>query len=109
MSWDVRPRSRGVSTSRAARPRSSTAGASPLIRREGKLSFHHFDPVAQALSKAERGHEKDLQDIREMIARGLVNPAEALAQFEAIEPDLYRFPAIDPASFRTAVNNLFRR
>jgi hypothetical protein len=28
---------------------------SPLIRREGKISFHHFDPVAQALSKAERG------------------------------------------------------
>jgi hypothetical protein len=32
---------------------------SPLIRREGKVSFHHFDPVAQALSKAERGHEQD--------------------------------------------------
>jgi len=31
---------------------------SPLIRKEGKLSFHHFDPVAQALSKIERGHEQ---------------------------------------------------
>ena len=48
---------------------------SPLIRREGKISFHHFDPVAQALSKAERGHEQDLRDIGEMIAAGLVNPA----------------------------------
>jgi hypothetical protein len=28
---------------------------SPLIRREGKISFHHFEPVAQALAKAERG------------------------------------------------------
>jgi len=80
---------------------------SPLIRREGKLSFHHFDPVAQALSKAERGHEQDIRDIKEMIATGLVNPAEALVQFEAIEPELYRFPAIDPASFRTAVDELF--
>jgi hypothetical protein len=34
---------------------------SPLIRREGKLAFHHFDPVAQALSKIERGHEQDIQ------------------------------------------------
>lgn len=25
--------------------------------------------------------------------------ADALAQFEAIEPELYRFPAIDPDSF----------
>lgn len=80
---------------------------SPLIRTEGKLSFHHFDPVAQALSKAERGHEQDLRDIAELIAGGLVDPAEARAQFEAIEPLLYRFPAIDPASFRAAVEDLF--
>jgi hypothetical protein len=80
---------------------------SPLIRKEGGLSFHHFDPVAQALSKAERGHDQDLQDVREMIARGLVNPAEALIQFETIEPELYHFPAINPASFREAVDDLF--
>jgi hypothetical protein len=42
-----------------------------------------------------------------MVARGLVNPAEALVQFEAIEPELYRFPAIDPRSFRNAVESLF--
>ena len=80
---------------------------SPLISREGKLSFHHFDPVAQALSKVERGHDQDLRDVEEMIAIGLVNPAEAMIQFEAIEPELFRFPAIDPASFRTAVEKLF--
>lgn len=80
---------------------------SPLIRTEGRLSFHHFDPVAQALSKAERGHEQDIHDVREMVESGLVNPAEAMAQFEAIESELYRFPAIDPASFRKAVEELF--
>lgn len=80
---------------------------SPLIRSEGKVSFHHFDPVAQALAKAERGHAQDLLDVKEMIATGLVEPADALAQFELIEPDLYRFPAIDPASFRRSVENLF--
>jgi hypothetical protein len=80
---------------------------SPLIRREGKLFFHHFDPVAQALSKVERGHEQDIRDVREMVATGLVNPAEALIQFKALEPELYRFPAIDPASFRKAVEELF--
>lgn len=80
---------------------------SPLIRREGKLSFHHFDPIAQALSKAERGHDQDIRDVREMIAAGLVSPAEALSQFSAIEPELYRFPSIDPASFRKAAEELF--
>lgn len=80
---------------------------SPFIRREGKISFHHFDPVAQALSKAERSHAQDLLDVRKMIASGLVDPADALAQFDSIEPDLYRFPAIDPPSFRRSVEALF--
>jgi hypothetical protein len=82
---------------------------SPLIRREGRLAFHHFDPVAQALSKAERGHAQDLLDVREMIESGLVDPAEARAQFACMEPELYRFPAIDPASFRKAVEDLFAK
>lgn len=80
---------------------------SPLIRREGKLSFHHFDLVAQALAKAERGHDQDLRDIRSMVESGLVDPADVRAQFDAIEPELHRFPAIDPASFRRAVEELF--
>ena len=80
---------------------------SPLIRREGKISFHHFDPVAQALAKAERGHEQDLLDVKELIASGLVDPADAREQFESIQPELYRFPAIDPDSFRRSVEELF--
>lgn len=80
---------------------------SPLIDKVGKLSFHHFDPVAQALSKVERGHDQDIRDVREMVAAGLVNPAEALIQFNSIEPELYRFPSLDPVSFRKAVEELF--
>jgi hypothetical protein len=80
---------------------------SPLIRKEGRLSFHHFDPIAQALAKAERGHAQDRLDVREMIESGLVDPAEARAQFTRIEPELYRFPAVDPGAFRAAVAELF--
>jgi hypothetical protein len=80
---------------------------SPLIGREGKLSFHHFDPIAQALSKVERGHEQDVRDVKEMTATGLVNPEDVRAQFDLIEPELYRFPAIDQASFRAAVDEMF--
>jgi hypothetical protein len=80
---------------------------SPFIRREGTISFHHFEPVAQALSKAERGHAQDLLDVREMLASGWVDPGDALAQFNSIEPLLHRFPAIDPPSFRRSVEELF--
>jgi hypothetical protein len=38
-----------------------------------------------------------------MIDRRLIEPQRALALFTAIEPALYRFPAIDPASFRSRV------
>lgn len=42
-----------------------------------------------------------------MLARGLVDPARARALFAAIEPELYRFPAVDPPSFRRAVDLAF--
>jgi hypothetical protein len=76
---------------------------SPFIRREGPLFFHHYDFYAQALSKIERGHARDLTDVREMFARELVEADRLMTLFAAIEPELFRFPAIDPKSFRDAV------
>jgi len=71
--------------------------------REGDVRFLHYDFYAQALSKIERGHAQDLADAREMVRRGLVEPARLLDLFEAIVPALYRYPAIDPPSFRRSV------
>jgi hypothetical protein len=59
---------------------------SPFIAQEGTVTFRHFDLYAQALAKIERGHRRRLQDY-----------------FNDIEPELYRFPAVDPPSFRRAV------
>lgn len=78
---------------------------SRFIERHGKVSFYHYDFYAQALAKIERGEQKDLADVREMVARGLVEPARAWELFQTIEPQLYRFPAIDPARFRRAVGD----
>lgn len=80
---------------------------SPFITRVGRAAFHHFDFYAQALAKVERGHRRDLDDVRAMLDRGLVDAAQARALYARIEPDLYRFPAIDPASFRRAVDAAF--
>jgi hypothetical protein len=76
---------------------------SPFIVREGALSFHHYDFYAQCLSKLERGHRKDQQDVAAMLSSGLVEPKRLLSLFEQIEPELYRYPAIDAATFRRAV------
>jgi len=82
---------------------------SPFIARIGRLSFHHFDLYAQALAKVERGHAQDQADVREMLRRAMVDEPRALEYFHSIEPQLYRYPAVDPAAFRRAVEMAFGR
>ena len=79
---------------------------SPFIEREGLLSFHHYDFYAQALAKIERNHDIDRRDVRDMIAAGLVDKQKLLELFRAIEPELYRFAAVDPAAFKRRVESL---
>jgi hypothetical protein len=79
-----------------------------FVDREGRLSFRHFDLYSQSLAKLERGHAQDMDDVRTMVARGLVEPEQLRARFAEIEPELYRFPAIDAAGFRAAVDDFLR-
>jgi hypothetical protein len=78
-----------------------------FVAREGRLSYYHFDPYAQALAKLERGHAQDLDDVRAMVDAGLVEPVRALAYFDEIELRLYRYPAVDSRAFRAAVASAF--
>jgi hypothetical protein len=81
---------------------------SPFVVREGQLDVHHFDPYSQLLSKIERGFDHDLEDVRAMIQAGLVEPRRARELFGRIEPELYRYPAIDPAAFADKVQRALR-
>jgi hypothetical protein len=76
---------------------------SPLLFRDGNVDVHHFDPYSQALSKIERGFAQDREDVSELIKRRLVEPNRLRELFDAIEPELFRYPAIDPPSFRLKV------
>jgi hypothetical protein len=77
-----------------------------FVTREGRLSFFHFDPYSQALAKLERAHALDLEDVQALIERELIDPTQALSYFEEIEPELYRFPAVDPRGFRRRVEEV---
>jgi hypothetical protein len=77
---------------------------SPLLFREGNVDVHHFDLYSQALAKIERDFELDRKDVRTMIERGLVERDRLRGLYEAIEPELYRYPAIEPVAFREAVD-----
>ena len=77
---------------------------SPFIGREGLVSFHHYDFYSQALAKIERAHVQDMSDVQAMLAAGLVESDRLRELYARIEPELYRYPAIDPKSFRRAVD-----
>ena len=72
----------------------------------GPLAVHHFDPYTQALSKLERGHQRDQRDVAALVAAGLVDPRKLQALFQDVEGELFRYPAIEPSSLRRAVEQL---
>jgi hypothetical protein len=79
---------------------------SRFIQQEGKLTFLHYDFYAQALAKIERGHQTDLLDVREMMKNRLIEPARLLELFSQIETELYKYPALNPRKFRSAVERV---
>ena len=82
---------------------------SPFVTREGTLDFHYYDFYAQALSKIERGHDRDARDVQAMATQGLIEPARLLGFFAQIAPELYKYPALDPPTFRRAVEETVAR
>jgi hypothetical protein len=74
-----------------------------FIDKEGTLSFFHYDFYAQALAKIERGHSLDMADVEAMFQRGLVQAVALMKHFEAIQGQIYRYPALDARAFRSAV------
>ncbi len=76
-----------------------------FIARHGFVLFFHYDPWGQALSKLQRRHARDLRDVRSLLDSGMVQKGRLWEMFKQIEPQLIRYPAVDPASFRAAVRD----
>ncbi len=77
-----------------------------FIETRNKLAFFHCDPYSQALAKIERWHELDRVDVRAMLERNLVDPDGLRGHLQSILPQLSRFPAVDPPSFRRNLEEL---
>ena len=76
---------------------------SVFVARHGPVEFLHYDFYAQALAKIERGHAQDMSDVEAMSRLKLIESGRLRRLFGAIESDLVRYPAIDPARFRDRV------
>ena len=82
---------------------------SQFIGSFGNIEVFHYDFVAQALSKIVRGHDRDLTDVREMLARRLTDEASIRASFDLIRPSICRYPALDEGSIALAIDEFFSR
>ena len=82
---------------------------SPFVLQEGRVTVRHFDPYSQALSKIERGFDLDRSDVEAMIDQELVEPGRLRELFDQIEPQLFRYPAIDAADLRAKLDRTLTR
>ena len=53
---------------------------SVFIARHGSISYYHYDPYGQALSKLQRGHERDLADVRSLVREKAVKATAGSAR-----------------------------
>ncbi len=78
---------------------------SRFIARHGTTDFLHYDFYAQALAKIARDFGPDRLDVLAMYRLQLIELREMLSLFQGIEPDLKRYPAIDPQRYRRKVES----
>jgi hypothetical protein len=82
---------------------------SRFIGKYGQILFYHYDFVAQAISKLSRGFDRDLKDVQAMYEQNLFSLRELCDCFEAITPELIRFPSLDPEVLRSKVEQFIKQ
>ncbi|WP_019498624.1 DUF6036 family nucleotidyltransferase [Pseudanabaena sp. PCC 6802] len=82
---------------------------SVFIGKKGQISFYHYDFTAQALAKLSRGFDRDIKDVEAMYEQKLFSLRKLQDGFEAIAPELIRFPALNPDVLRSRVENFIER
>ena len=56
-----------------------------FIARHGQIDFFHYDPYGQALSKLQRRHDRDIQDVRSSLRDGLIRVDRLREMFAEME------------------------
>ncbi len=82
---------------------------SVFIAKHGQILFYHYDFTAQALAKLSRGFDRDIKDIEAMYNQKLFSLSKLKDCFEAIAPELIRFPSLNPDVLRSRVENFIER
>lgn len=90
-------------------PLAGTADRHVFIETIEMVSFYHYDPYAQLLSKVVRGFRRDLTDAVALVETGMVHLDKLQALVEAIPRSAYaKYPRLSPAAVREAVDAFVR-
>jgi len=81
-----------------------TASRHVFIETIGKVSFYHYDPYAQVLSKLVRGFDRDLDDAGHFVSSRMVEPKRLQSLVDAIPGAAYaKYPALSADAVSAAV------
>lgn len=91
-------------------PLEGTDARHVFIETVGAVSFYHYDPYAQLLSKIVRGFARDLTDARALITSGMVDPKRFEQLVAAIPEAVYaKYPRLSAQAVREAVGDFLAR
>lgn len=84
---------------------------SPFLTQEGGLTVYAFDPLSTALSKIERGQERDIDDVLALCRAKVLTVDEIVAGFKEIAPRIEReaLPRITEDDFRRKIEAFAQR
>jgi hypothetical protein len=81
-----------------------------FIETVGRVSFYHYDPYAQLLSKVVRGFARDLTDAKAFVDSGMVDPKRFKDLVEDIPESIYsKYPRLSLQSVRAAVDDFLAK
>ncbi len=84
-----------------------SAERAEFIGRFGQVDAFLFDPYAVALSKLERGHVQDCDDVRALLAAHVIERAELRRLFEVVlQEHVRRSLKADPDRFRATLDDV---
>ncbi len=77
-----------------------------FVETVGRVSFYHYDPYAQLLSKIVRGFARDLADARAFVTSGMVEPDRFRNLVQDIPASVYsKYPRLSSGAVRAAVDD----
>ncbi len=87
-------------------PMAGTLDRHVFIEIIGHVSFYHYDPYAQLLSKVVRGFQRDLEDAAEFVRSGMVDPERLRSLVSTIPDSTYaRYPSLSRRGVEDALKS----